>query len=97
MPNKTLNLRKDMAGSILEDALFWLANEEYSYGDIRQGLWREALAITDGNELKARNMYLKLRVKTLHDEIEITQPTLIDTEIDEKDSRIFTSIRSVQQ
>ena len=97
MPNKTLNRRNNTAGSTLEDALFWLANEECSYGDIRQGLWREALTITDGNELKARSEYLKLRVKTLQDENEITQPALTDTEIDENDLRRFTLFRSVQQ
>ena len=94
MPNKTLNRRNNTAGSTLEDALFWLANEECSYGDIRQGLWREALIIADGNELKARSEYLKLRVKTLQDENEITQPALTDTEIDENDLRRFTLFRS---
>ena len=97
MPNKTLNRRNNTAGSTLEDALFWLANEECSYGDIRQGLWREALMIADGNELKARSEYLKLRVKTLQDENEITQPASTDTEIDENDSRRFTIFRSAQQ
>ena len=63
MPNKALNRRNNTAGSTLEDALFWLANEECSYGDIRQGLWREALTITNGNELKAKSEYLKLRGK----------------------------------
>ena len=97
MPNKTLNRRNNTAGSTLEDALFWLANEECSYGDIRQGLWREALTITDGNELKARSEYLKLRVKTLQDENEITQPALTDIEIDENDVRRCTLFRSAQQ
>ena len=94
MPNKTLNRRNNTAGSTLEDALLWLANEECSYEDIRQGLWREALTITDGNELKVRSEYLKLRVKTLQDENEITQPALTDTEIDENDLRRFTLFRS---
>ena len=97
MPNKTLNRRINTAGSTLEDALFWLANEECSYGDIRQGLWREALMIADGNELKAKSEYLKLRVKTLQDENQITQPALTDTEIDGNDTRSFTLFRSAQQ
>ena len=90
-------MRNNTAGSTLENALFWLANEECSYGDIRQGLWREALTITDGNELKARSEYLKLRVKTLQYENETTQPALTYTEIDENDSRRFTLFRSAQQ
>jgi len=53
--------------------------------------------IADGNELKARSEYLKLRVKTLQDENEITQPASTDTEIDENDSRRFTLFRSAQQ
>lgn len=96
MPDKTLNQRNNMVGSTLNDALFWLAKEEVKYGDIRQGLWEKALAITGGDEVKARSEYLKLRVKSLH-EIEITQPTLTATEIDENDFSRITLYRSVQQ
>ena len=47
--------------------------EELSQGTIRQGLWGQALAESDGDEDSARAKYLVVRVQSMMDEEEIRQ------------------------
>lgn len=53
------------------EALLWLAKQEYYYGDIRQGLWEDALDIAEGDETTVRCVYLKLRVESLQNDLDV--------------------------
>ena len=53
-----------------EEKLYEVALEEFENGEIRKGLYAKALSMADGNKEKAEGIYLKLRVKSIMDDIE---------------------------
>lgn len=52
-----------------EEALYAAVGEELRQGQIRQGLWAKALAEEGYDEQRAKAKYLKLRVRSLRNEI----------------------------
>jgi hypothetical protein len=55
-----------------EEALYSLAYDEYESGNIRKGLWAQALAQAEGGGAEAaKAFYLRLRVQALKDEINV--------------------------
>ena len=52
-----------------EEALYEQVALELSAGNIRQGVWLKALADNEGDELKAKAAYTKMRVSQLVNEI----------------------------
>ena len=61
-------LRKNADDRLAEEMLYAEAIREIEQGVRRDGLWGKALADSEGDEKKAKALYLKLRVKTLKDE-----------------------------
>ena len=53
-----------------QEKLYEVALEEFENGEIRKGLYAKALSMGDGNKEKADGIYLKLRVKSIMDDIE---------------------------
>lgn len=51
-----------------EEALYEMALDEFEAGDIRRGLWAQALAEAQGDEARAKGCYLKLRVRAMQDD-----------------------------
>ena len=56
-----------------QEKLYEVALEEFENGEIRKGLYAKALSMGDGNKEKADGIYLKLRVKSIMDDIESEQ------------------------
>jgi len=56
-----------------EEALFAQVHDEIRAGDIRQGLWLKALSRENGDELRAKAGYAKLRVKSIKDEANLAK------------------------
>lgn len=54
-----------------EEKLYEHVYEEVKQGIRRDGLWAKALASSEGNEAKAKSLYLQLRVQSLADEMKI--------------------------
>jgi len=63
-----------------EERLYEIALDEVDSGGVRKGLYAKALAAAHGDNNKAGGIYLKLRVRSLMDEIESKQ---IDHRADE--------------
>ena len=78
------------------EALLWLARQEYYYGEIRQGLWEDALDIAEGDETTVRCVYLKLRVESLQNDLEALHSASGDPEIKEADLRKFSFFHARQ-
>ena len=55
--------------------------DEMNIGDLKEGLWALALARTDGDETKAKGVYLLSRVASLKDSIEIERQAEIQRDI----------------
>lgn len=55
--------------STTDEEYYALVSEEISSGQIRPGLWAKALANCEYDETKAKAIYLKMRVKTLKEEL----------------------------
>ena len=51
-----------------EEFLYERALDEYESGEIRRGLWAQALAKAQGDEARAKGVYLKLRVRAMMDD-----------------------------
>ena len=51
-----------------QEVLYEMALDEFEAGDIRRGLWAQALAEADGDEARAKGFYLKLRVRAMQDD-----------------------------
>ena len=58
---------------LLEEKFYEQVIEELANGDRRNGLWAKALANSNGIEDKAKSLYLQYRVRSIKDEIEISE------------------------
>jgi len=63
--------RTSAATRLLEEQLYEQVVQELSNGQRRDGLWAKALANSDGLEEKAKALYIRYRVQSIKDEIEI--------------------------
>lgn len=63
--------RKSAAARLQEEQLYEQVIQELSMGEKRAGLWAKALADCDGSEQKANSLYIRYRVQSIKDEIEI--------------------------
>ena len=61
---------KNADDRLAEEMLYAEAMREIEQGLRRAGLWGKAIAESDGDEKKAKALYLKLRVQSLKDEFE---------------------------
>jgi len=61
------------AERLFREKLYESAMEEVSQGTIRQGLWGQALAESEGDEEQARAKYLVVRVQSMIDEAKVRQ------------------------
>lgn len=53
---------------LLEESLYLQVAEELAAGHRRDGLWAKAIVNTDGDEQKAKALYIKYRVQSILDE-----------------------------
>lgn len=53
---------------LLEESLYLQVVEELAAGHRRDGLWAKAIVNTDGDEQKAKALYIKYRVQSILDE-----------------------------
>jgi hypothetical protein len=63
--------KASIANRVLEESLYQQVANELAEGMRRDGLWAKALANAEGDEKKAKGLYLKYRVQSLLDEAEI--------------------------
>jgi len=80
--------RNAAASRLLEEKLFEQVALELSEGKRRNGLWAKALANCDGNEKKAKSLYIRYRVQSIKDEAEI-----LEVVAEEKKMKIKTDPR----
>lgn len=59
------------ASKLVEEQLYEAAANEVASGQIRQGIWAQAIAETDGNQAAAKARYLKLRVEIMKAEADV--------------------------
>jgi len=58
---------------LLEEKMYKTVLDELSDGIRRDGLWAKALAKSNGNDGKAKSLYIEYRVQSIKDETEITK------------------------
>jgi len=63
--------RKGAATRLSEEMLFEQAMKELDGGVVRSGIWGKALVSSDGDEQRAKALYLKYRVQAMLDEGEL--------------------------
>tara|TARA_B100000989_G_C19452986_1_gene432644 strand:- start:226 stop:672 length:447 start_codon:yes stop_codon:yes gene_type:complete len=56
---------------LFEERIYELVSKEIESGQKRVGLWAKALATSDGSEERAKSKYIKLRVQSMKDELEL--------------------------
>ena len=65
--------RKSALARLQEEKLYEQVLLELSTGHKRNGLWAKAIADCNGAEEKAESLYIRYRVQSMKDEIEITK------------------------
>jgi len=65
--------RKSAAARLQEEQLYEQVIQELSQGEKRAGLWAKALADSDGSEQRAESLYIRYRVQSIKDEIDIME------------------------
>lgn len=65
--------RKSAAARLQEEQLYEQVIQELSRGEKRAGLWAKALANCDGSEQRAESLYIRYRVQSIKDDIEIME------------------------
>jgi len=73
-----------------EEILYGVALEEVENDEIKKGLYAKALAKADGNKEKADGIYLKLRVKSIMDDIESEKIN------NREDARVYAAIQEFE-
>lgn len=58
---------------IREEKLYEIVAKEMKHDQIRDGLWTKAVEESEGNESLAKSLYIKYRIQSLKDELEITE------------------------
>lgn len=66
-----------------DEKFYAMAFEELDRGIIRSGLWAKALASAQGDEAKARGLYLRYRVQAYRDDLALLENSLPE-EVDER-------------
>ena len=75
---------KNADDRLAEEMLYAEAMSEIEQGLRRDGLWGKALADGEGNQEKAKGLYLKYRVQALKDELQIEREKIKQTTEEEK-------------
>ena len=57
-----------------------LSPVELAEGDIRDGLWLKAITLSNGNELKAKSEYVKLRLASFKTEMTLAAARAVEEE-----------------
>jgi len=56
---------------LIEEQYYEIVSSEIEAGLVKKGLWMKAYAQSNGNERLAESLYVKLRVQSLKDEVEL--------------------------
>ena len=67
---------KGSRGRLIERDIYQSVMEEIKSKKRHDGIWGQALAETEGNENKAKALYIKLRVESIKDEMELFKKEL---------------------
>lgn len=65
--------RSSAAARLLEERFYEQVVKELSQGQRRDGLWAKALSNSEGIEEKEKALYIRYRVQSIKDEVEISQ------------------------
>ena len=77
-----------------EEKLYEKVIRELNQGFKRDGLWIQAMIKSDGSEEKAKLLYIKLRVQSIKDEIEIEAEEIEKATKEERQTAIRTPLKS---
>ena len=77
---------------LIEEKMYEFVSEEIKNGQKREGLWAKAMSISEGSLEKAKSEYIKLRVQSLKDELELDleREKMFQTIEDELEEEIAT-------
>lgn len=70
---KSTRLRGSTESRLFEEEIYAQVAEELAQGKRKDSLWAKALAESDGIENKAKSLYIKYRVQSIKDEIEVSE------------------------
>jgi len=71
---------KESMSRLTEEQIYAKVYEEVSNGKKREGLWAKSLANSDGNEDRAKSLYIKYRAQSIIDEAAVAEAAITNTE-----------------
>ena len=82
---------KGTRGRLIERDIYQSVMEEIKSKKRHDGIWGQALAETEGNEKKANALYIKLRVQSVKDELEVFKENIFREQQTKNNSKQKTS------
>lgn len=82
---------------INEEEVYKQALEEIEQKTIRSGIWAKALAKSEGEESKAKALYISYRVQSIKDELEISHLLKKEKEAEEKKLAILNQEKRIRK
>lgn len=70
------NKLKGAEGRIREEIIYAAVMKEIKSGSKREGLWAKALSESEGNKAKTESLYIKYRVQSIEDELQVEEEKL---------------------
>jgi len=67
------NKLKGAEGRIREEIIYAAVMKEIKSGTKREGLWAKALSESEGNKAKTESLYIKYRVQSIEDELQVEE------------------------
>jgi len=67
------NKLKGAEGRIREEIIYAAVMKEIKSGSKREGLWAKALSESEGNKAKTESLYIKYRVQSIEDELQVEE------------------------
>lgn len=81
------NKLKGAEGRIREEIIYAAVMKEIKSGSKREGLWAKALSESEGNKAKAESLYIKYRVQSIEDELQVEEEKLEAKEAKKTEAR----------
>jgi hypothetical protein len=81
------NKLKGAEGRIREEIIYAAVMKEIKSGSKREGLWAKALSGSEGNKSKAESLYIKYRVQSIEDELQVEEEKLEAKEAKKTEAR----------
>ncbi|MCF6252419.1 MAG: hypothetical protein L3J75_14300 [Methylococcaceae bacterium] len=94
---KKIKISSSAASRIAEEQYYEVVVDELQQGIKRGGLWAKALSKSEGNEEKAKGLYISYRVQSIKDELEISEALEKESTLQERNRVVLNRNKRIKK